>query len=44
MLTSVAVADIVFWDDAEQLCRMRKKAASKAAASKEAKSYYPAVR
>ncbi len=39
MLTSVAVADIEVWDDAEQPCRMRKKAVQQGRSEQRGESY-----
>jgi hypothetical protein len=38
-LTSVAVADIEVWDDAEQPCRMRKKAVQQGRSEQSGESY-----
>ncbi len=40
MLTSVAVADIEVWDDAEQSCRMRKKAIQQGHSEQRGELYY----
>jgi hypothetical protein len=40
MLTSVAVAEIEVWDDAEQSCRMRKKAVQQGRSEQRGESYY----
>jgi hypothetical protein len=40
MLTSVAVADIEVWDDAEQSCRMRKKAVQQGRSEQRGESCY----
>ncbi|GEM_PF-1737228 len=39
MLTSVAIADIEVWDDAEQSCRMRKKAVQQGRSEQRGESY-----
>jgi hypothetical protein len=39
MLISVAVVDIEVWDDAEQLCRMRKKAVQQGRSEERGESY-----
>jgi hypothetical protein len=40
MLTSVAVAGIEVWNDAEQSCRMRKKAVKQGRSEQRGESYY----
>jgi hypothetical protein len=39
MLTSIAVADIEVWDNAEQLYRMRKKAVQQGRSERRGESY-----